>query len=459
MTTYIIFGLILIFIIAAFIGIVYMLRKTNQENDSMKKQISEIFASSDNIKEQIAEALVSRKEVVKESQEPTINELPSIPKTQTPERISFPSLEKGEGKLEFIRTQVEQIPDNLIPIQLNNDQKSQLSSTLSSITGVGIGVGAQALAVKGLYRASVSASQLMKYADGSVSSMIKEGGRFVQHAGFTSVGFSAVAPMAIFQAAAAITGQYYMNIITKQLNQLNESIQKVIQKIEAKNRAELRAIQATMSNLAHQDNYTPDDITIIRIYMLKSLSQYYNYVDQIKKKKKNVTIVKDSLTWAKDIRKTKENLEKTDIQYLNNMANMAYSTYLILELIYLKMICSAGQSNTTYLSKISSIINSFRTNQFKDLAHIEGLKMLKDKITQHTSKAKECAASYKDEINEHERLIKQFFSDIDNSNRPNEIELNNIHQNIVQRFDQKQELYYDATDPDNIKVYYNRFSD
>ena len=93
--------------------------------------------------------------------------------TTSPNKLSFPSISTKTGEeshLDFVRTKVNTLPSNLIPISMSREQASNLSSTMSSIAGVGIGVGAQALAVKGLYRATASATQLMRYADGTVSS-------------------------------------------------------------------------------------------------------------------------------------------------------------------------------------------------------------------------------------------------------------------------------------------------
>lgn len=386
--------------------------------------------------------------------------------TTSPNKLSFPSISTKTGEeshLDFVRTKVNTLPSNLIPISMSREQASNLSSTMSSIAGVGIGVGAQALAVKGLYRATASATQLMRYADGTVSSMIKQGGQFAKHAGFTSAGLSAVAPMAIFQVAAAVTGQYYMNIITKQLKKLDESVQTILQKIESNNRGELRTIQSNIAALAHQNQYTPDDLVMIRQYMHKTLVLYYNYVDQIKGKTTEEEIkriiVTNSATHAKDIRLTKENLEQKDLQYLCDIAETAFKTFSLLEIIYFKMLCLSGQSDPAYLAKVDSIILSFKTNQFEDTEYIKGICKLQSKVKDRIKKAQKEAASYNDKIDKHNVDINQYFQRLLDRSDEQLKELKLTRQSIVQKFDQKQELYYDATDPNNIKVYYKELTD
>jgi|GEM_PF-3578273 len=441
-------------------GFIILLKRINKTNSLIQNRASqEILQETIHLQNNG----YNREENVINKVLPISNE---VVRTTTPDVISFPAISTGNGAnsfMSFIKTQTESLSEDLIPITLSKEQSSNLSSTMSSLAGVSIGVGAQALAVKGLYRATASASQLMKYADGTLSSMIKSGGQFAKHAGFTSAGLSAVAPVAIFQIAAAVTGQYYMNIITKQLKKLDESVQSILQKLEAMNRAELRAIQKNIESLAYQEQYTPDDLVVIRQYMNRALVLYYNYVDQISGKTSDNEIkriiVSDSSTWAKDIRLTRENLESKELQYLCDIAETAFKSFVILELVYFKMLCLSGQNDPSYLSKIDHIITSFRTNQFEDTEYIKGIRKLQCEVKIHLNKAKDNAISYTEKINQEGGKIDRYFNGLLNGTDTQMKELRLARQSIVKRFDKPQELYYDATDPDNVKVYIKKSSD
>jgi hypothetical protein len=101
----------------------------------------------------------------------------------------------------------------------------RIKSGLSNIVSAGTQIAAiSVLNPTGLFTATVSPQLLTLFADGTVSTMIHQGGRIVAHAGFRSVSATVFAPIAVMQLLSMITGQYYMNGITKQLKSIDKKI-------------------------------------------------------------------------------------------------------------------------------------------------------------------------------------------------------------------------------------------
>ena len=321
-------------------------------------------------------------------------------KTLMPKRIKLQNDSTDDSMTLFVE---KHLPAKTRQIPLSEDQQKNLYSYISSAAGTGIAVGAQSLAVSGLYRASAAASTLMKYSDGTISSIIREGGKISSHAGFTSAGFTAVAPIAIFQALSAVTGQYYMNIITKQLNQLNESVQKILQKIEAKNKAEITVVQEEIIALANQDHYTVDDSIAIRSYMDKAHILLHNYINQINDNLNGIKLMPDSFwsTHSKEIKKTIEGFNNQDINYLFQMAQQCAETVSSCQLVYLKILCFLSQSSPLYLSKVNAIIQLLKKGDNILQESIDKLNNKYLEINRYIDEKKNDACSYQEKIDKY----------------------------------------------------------
>lgn len=78
------------------------------------------------------------------------------------------------------------------------------------------------MAPNGLFTSTANVGTLMQYGDGSFGSMIMNNGSIAKHSGFVQVGTQAInpiVPVAIgMQAAAMVSGQYYLDRINGELN-------------------------------------------------------------------------------------------------------------------------------------------------------------------------------------------------------------------------------------------------
>ena len=88
------------------------------------------------------------------------------------------------------------------------------------------------VAPNGLFTATAPIQDLMKYADGTVGSIVLRGKTIAEHSGFAEVALKVVNPASVIggtmQAMALISGQYYMDEISKQLRGVSQKLDKLI---------------------------------------------------------------------------------------------------------------------------------------------------------------------------------------------------------------------------------------
>jgi hypothetical protein len=121
----------------------------------------------------------------------------------------------------------------------------RIKGGLSNIVSAGTQIAAVSiLNPNGLFTATVSPQLLTKFvADGTFSTMVREGGRIVKHAGFQSISTTVFAPIAIMQLLSMVTGQYYMNGITKQLKSIDKKINLLIKFHHTEKISKLMSVQ------------------------------------------------------------------------------------------------------------------------------------------------------------------------------------------------------------------------
>ena len=103
--------------------------------------------------------------------------------------------------------------------------KSAISSAIGGIAPVGSLIAANP---HGLFTATINPTLLTKFGDGTFSTMIHGSRGIVQNAGYQAVSGTVFAPLLIFQAVSIVTGQYYLNGITKQLDSIDRKIERLV---------------------------------------------------------------------------------------------------------------------------------------------------------------------------------------------------------------------------------------
>lgn len=150
-------------------------------------------------------------------------------------------------------------------VYLNKTEKENISGTLSYLISGGVNTGLTTLATNGLFKATVNPATLMKLSSGGLSSAVMEGGRITQQAGFVQAGSSLFTPMVVFQIASFITGQYYMNNISKQLNAVQEKLDELLSLHHIERQAKLvKAFKFITENL-NKKSFVAEDFVHLKL--------------------------------------------------------------------------------------------------------------------------------------------------------------------------------------------------
>ena len=392
---------------------------------------------------------------IQDSPEAIINANPESLKLVSVPEIQLKAAD-GSDALTLKSIDYSVLPKNRSIVSMNEQQKKGLYSYLSSAASIGANVGGQAAAVSGLYRTTASASQLVQYADGTIGSMVMEGGKIAGHAGFTAAGAAALAPVAIFSVLSTVTGQYYMKDIQKQLNQLNTRIEQLIQKVEAKNRGALDAIYRSLSIIENQRAFTMDDLVFIRTQSATALSLYYNYIEQLK-----IILSDDSIkrmmesgaftSESGDVKKTRERFDSQNIPYLVQMANISYVLHVLSELVYFKELCVMSGQDASYLTKVQDQIMTLSKEMEPE--HLQMITGLKAEMIPYLKKRAEEALIKKESLEQNKKYLESAIDEISGSIMDAKSEVGKLRMNMVKPFQEQKSIYYDLSNPDDPMVF------
>lgn len=142
-------------------------------------------------------------------------------------------------------------------ILMNKEEIDMWKSFISNCVGGGAQIGMDVSAVKGLLKCDVPLNELFKIKDnpGAMRGFVRENGRFTKQATFTEAGLGSVAPLMIYQCMAFVTSQYYQQIITERLEEINGKLDKIIQHFSADDRAILKIAYKRFVELQKKNTY------------------------------------------------------------------------------------------------------------------------------------------------------------------------------------------------------------
>ena len=288
----------------------------------------------------------------------------------------------------------DSIPPGYNQIRMTQLSKQEVANAFSTAVGLAAQVSTMSCVANGLYQSKVSAAQLIQYANGDYSSMIRgNNGQIQGHAGFSKAGADVFSPMILFQLTSIVTGQYYMHGISKQLkalqesinelqksvNELQKSINELKEDLERKNHAKLKTAYRAFSRYISSSVNTIDELTEIQRYM-NSISEICDYylmkIDDSNNKQlepkeveldekgqelvkaiNEIPLVKGLKVFGAIFIGTPPNISKSEEQeYYEKMCFDAYRLYIISKLVYLKALVSISTNHKEYISKISDFV-------------------------------------------------------------------------------------------------------
>lgn len=158
---------------------------------------------------------------------------------------------------------------------LSSDKNTNFFSQLAGATTA---TGSTLYAANGLYKATVSPEKLMMYNDGTTSSITLNGKSFSNHAGFVKAGSEMFTPILAFQFTSMLTGQYYMNGITNQLNSIQLGIAQLLRLHQNERIAKIKNITNKLIELQQNKFYTVEDFVTLKNMKMELETLRYEYL-------------------------------------------------------------------------------------------------------------------------------------------------------------------------------------
>lgn len=267
----IVFSLIFLFVIF----VLFMIQKLQKTTDKNLKILQEQLCQQSKQIEEIERIDKSLNKEIELKNNMNLNNLQDIK-----------DIALFDNNVIFKKTDISKISKfKYIEVKLNGSLSSSISSPAILDTII------KGANPNGFYTATETFSKLMKYSDGTISSMVKGTKGIVKHSGFISSTFSVFAPIIILQALTIITGQIYLKRITKQLSNILDEIKNLQSFIESEDFAKINVIQDEIPILSEKDIISQQDFNIISTFRieLKIIKEKYRInLENEKEKIKNI---------------------------------------------------------------------------------------------------------------------------------------------------------------------------
>lgn len=410
---------------------------------------------------------------------------------------------KKENGMSFSLMEKDLISNDFFEVGQSQEGQYQLSSIMSGLASSGATFQAAAYSTKGLFQATVSPDKLMKYnSDQTFSSIVRGKGQFQQHAGFSQAGSSAFNPLLAIQFASILTGQYYFNGITNQLNKVLDKLNNLERMHHIEREAKMKYAFHQLQQYSSKSAFTIEDFVNLKqiSYDLQVIRNEYIItsketidsiikfvkpenlerenvildVDAANKFEKTLVSVKGSVGGAigkvssskfglgvktvsnsvgKFMTNSKGKVEKINGKinelapfYIFKSAITAEELYQILRLVELKMNLAVKEVSSDRVAKISEIKEELINMKREDLLHHSFGKMVEDfrKIIQ--SRFEELKGESNIDKNDIQLLIQDSsnqFDLFDQINKKSIKTIENLNQEAVQSFTKESEILLD----------------
>jgi len=287
-------------------------------------------------------------------------------------------------KIDFSKVSVshESLKNNWKIIPLNKSTSDEILSVVTGLLGVGSQAGLAQGMTNGLFRATASPDTLMKLSQGGLSSAVIENGRIINQAGFVHVGSSFVTPLIVFQVISMVTGQYYMDIVNKQLNEIQDKLNKIEKRIHAERIAKLKKSTQLLNQLSNQTAYEIEDFVLLKHIMseLLDIREEYAWLLEDYVNTELHELDKDVSFWSK----SKTNFKKVIDKFMNSgfienleisiKADELYHTSRILEY---QMNLSFKEPSLDRIHKIKELKQSIQNFDKSDFMLVKTNKLYK----------------------------------------------------------------------------------
>lgn len=142
---------------------------------------------------------------------------------------------------------------------------NEWKSLMSTLCGETAKTTLTASVFNGLLKCDVPLKDLCRIKDNPdvMRGLIINDGKISGHASFSEVGFGNMAPLLAYQCMAAITSQYYQQIITDQLNIIDTKLDSIVKNLTAEDLAKLKVSYNRFAELSQKNCYDIADKQIV----------------------------------------------------------------------------------------------------------------------------------------------------------------------------------------------------
>ena len=167
-------------------------------------------------------------------------------------------------------------------LPMDKNEVNEWKSLISTLGGEIVKTALNTFAFSGLLKCDVPIKDLCRIKDNpeAMRGFIMSDGKISKHASFSEAGLGNVAPLLVYQCMAAVTSQYYQQIITERLNAIDAKLDNIIKIMEAEDHAKLKVSYKRFKELSKKSEYDIADKLIV--------SEFSGYVDIIREKYKEL---------------------------------------------------------------------------------------------------------------------------------------------------------------------------
>lgn len=383
------------------------------------KSIRDFFTNTQHIDERI-DQLVHQNNILI-NQLKNDNYIPNniIENINSKELVSNIEFKNQEVSIKFEAIKVEDFKTNLPTIYLNKTNQDLISGTLSNILGGTANTTMTSLATRGLFKATADPATLMKLASGGFGSSVMKGGRISQQAGFIQAGSTMFTPMIVFQIASMVTGQYYMNNISKQLNSVQQKLDELLNLFHIERQAKLVKAFTFISENLNKKNFVLEDFVLIKMILseLTDIREEYflmidDLVDKIMKNNQYETVF-SSLSEAKKIA---EEFEKTGFIFKMKTSLVADELFHLAKITEFHMNLCFKEPDANRINLISEKLDEFSGFKKQDFTFYKSQDLynnIKNNTLKQIKEAKSTSFFNEDKIQQILSNLERQFDDFD----------------------------------------------
>ena len=161
---------------------------------------------------------------------------------------------------------------------MSEDEIKRWKAFLSTFVGETTKANLTGITFNGLLECSVPLKDLCRVNGNpeAMRGMVISDGKITKQASFSEAGLGNAAPLLVYQCMAAVTSQYYQQVITERLNAIDKKLDNIIEILEADDRAKLKVAYKRFVELSKKTSYDIADKQIV--------SEFSGYVEIIREK-------------------------------------------------------------------------------------------------------------------------------------------------------------------------------